>query len=133
MEYEAISVGYDFELIYALGTFLGIKTRDEILALIDAVEEAGLDAMSAGVVLGWATDAYKAELITEEETLVPLAFGNSASYIEAIRHIAEKTNDFYGHLGKGAHHAAPDLWWRRLCHDLCQGMKCRVIIQVMDQ
>lgn len=105
-EYEAISVGYDFELIYALGTFLGIKTRDEILELIDAVEEAGMDAMSTGVVLGWATEAFMQGLISEEETLVPLAFGNSGSYVQAIDHIAHKKNEFYGHLGKGAYHAS---------------------------
>lgn len=105
-EYEAINVGYDFELIYALGTFLGIKTRDEILEIIEAVEEAGMDAMSTGVVLGWATDALKAGLITEEDTLTPLAFGNSKGYIEAVKRLAERTNTFYENLGKGAHHAA---------------------------
>lgn len=105
-EYEAISVGYDFELIYALGTFLGIKTRDEILELIDVVEEAGLDAMSTGVVLGWATEAYKNEIITKDQTMVDFAFGNTQGYCEAIRHIAEASNDFYINLGKGAHHAA---------------------------
>ena len=105
-EYEAISVGYDFELIYALGTFLGIKTRDEILALIEAVEEAGMDAMSAGVVLGWATEAYMKDLVSDKETLVALAFGESQGYIKAIQHIANKTNEFYANLGKGAYHAA---------------------------
>jgi len=33
-EYEAINVTYDYELIFALGSFLGIKTTDEILAMI---------------------------------------------------------------------------------------------------
>lgn len=105
-EYEAISVGYDFELIYALGSFLGIKTSDEILELIEAVEEAGMDAMSTGVVLGWATEATMKGLVTEAETLVPLAFGNSASYVKAIHHIANRTNDFYHTLGLGADAAA---------------------------
>lgn len=105
-EYEAISVGYDFELIYALGSFLGIKTPDEILELIEAVEEAGLDAMSTGVVLGWATEALMKNLVTLEDTLVPLAFGHAPSYIEAISHIAHISNEFYSNLAKGADHAA---------------------------
>ncbi len=105
-EYEAISVGYDFELIYALGTFLGIKTSDEILELIEAVEEMGLDAMSTGVVLGWATEALMKDLITLDDTLVPLEFGNSEAYIKAIDHLGHKANEFYAHLAKGAHHAA---------------------------
>ena len=105
-EYEAISVGYDFELIYALGSFLGIKTTDEILELIEAVEEAGMDAMSTGVVLGWATEASMKDLVKIEDTLVPLAFGNAKGYIAAIHHIAKRTNEFYHTLGRGADAAA---------------------------
>lgn len=105
-EYEVKAVGYDFELIYALGTFLGIGNRDDILELIDAVEEAGLDAMSAGVVLGWATEAMMKDLITEEQTLTPLAFGQVEGYIKAVEGIATKANDFYADLGKGAAYAA---------------------------
>lgn len=67
-EYEAISVSYDYELIFALGSFLGIQTSDEIIALIDEVEETGMDAMSCGVCLGWATEAFSNGLITEEQT-----------------------------------------------------------------
>lgn len=105
-EYEAISVGYDFELIYALGSFIGIKSRDEILSLIQEVEEAGLDAMSTGVVLGWATEAFQKNLISIEQTLVPLNFGDTASYAKAIQSIASRANDFYKDLGKGADYAA---------------------------
>jgi aldehyde:ferredoxin oxidoreductase len=93
-EYEAISVGYDYELIFALGSFLGIKTTDEVLQLIDVVEQCGLDAMSSGVVLGWATEAFQKGLISLKETLVPLEFGNMQNYSEAIRNIASRTNAF---------------------------------------
>lgn len=105
-EYETVSVGYDYELIFSLGTFLGIGSTTEILELIDTVEEAGLDAMSAGVVLGWATEALSKGLITQEQTLVPLAFGNKAAYIEAIRHIAKPKNEFYRDLGRGSRYAS---------------------------
>lgn len=105
-EYEAVSVGYDFELIFALGSFLGIKSTDEVLEMIEAVEEAGMDAMSTGVVLGWATEATMKDLVTTSDTIVPLKFGDAQNYIEAIRHISVKTNDFYAALAKGADHAA---------------------------
>lgn len=100
-EYESVSVGYDYELIFALGTFLGIKTSDEVLQLIEAVEQMGMDAMSTGVVLGWATEAYQKQLISNEEVLVPLEFGNAESYIKAIEYIAKGENEFYRTLGKG--------------------------------
>jgi len=105
-EYETISVGYDYELIFALGTFLGVQSKRHILEMIDEVEIAGMDAMSTGVCLGWATEAYQNGLITEEQTLAPLEFGNHESYIKAIGYIAETKNEFYKNLAKGVRHAS---------------------------
>lgn len=105
-EYEAVSVSYDYELLFALGSFIGVKSSDEVLELIEIVEHMGLDAMSTGVVLGWATEALAKNLITQEQTIVPLAFGNTKAYIEAIKHIAMKTNDFYAILAEGADKAS---------------------------
>ena len=105
-EYEAISVAYDYELIFALGTFLGISETDDILALIDEVEEYGLDAMSTGVCLGWATEALEKGFITIDDTLVDLKFKKVQGYAEAIKYLAEGKNRFYQHLGKGSRYAA---------------------------
>jgi aldehyde:ferredoxin oxidoreductase len=105
-EYEAVSVGYDYELIFALGSFLGIKTSDEVLQLIEVVEELGMDAMSTGVVLGWATEAFMRKLVTEEQTLVPLAFGNTANYMKALEYISSGKNEFYKALAAGADKAS---------------------------
>jgi len=105
-EYEAINVSYDYELIFALGTFLGVGNTDDIIALIDVVEQTGMDAMSTGVCLGWATDAFQNGYITTEDTIVKLEFGNTASYLKAIGYIADGTNTFYRTLGKGVKHAA---------------------------
>lgn len=105
-EYEAVSVGYDYELIFALGSFIGVKTSDEVLKIIEIVEHHGLDAMSAGVVLGWATEAFMRKLVTEEQTLIPLAFGKTENYIKAIEYISCKKNDFYKALSEGADKAS---------------------------
>lgn len=105
-EYEAISVSYDYELIFSLGTFLGLEKSDEVLELIEIVEQYGMDAISAGVVLGWATEAYGAGLISDAETLVPLAFGNQKNYMAALKHIAKRTNPFYHALGEGSAYAS---------------------------
>lgn len=105
-EYEAVSVSYDYELIFALGTFLGIKNSDGVLELIEAVEELGLDAMSCGVVLGWATEALKKGIISEDMTIVPLDFGSLDNYLEAARYLAYAENEFYADLAKGVKHAS---------------------------
>jgi aldehyde:ferredoxin oxidoreductase len=105
-DYESVSVGYDYELIFALGSFLGIKSTDEILQLIEVVEQQGLDAMSAGVVLGWATEAYIGKLVVDSDTIVPLEFGNTQNYIKAIEYLANKENGFYEALSKGSYEAS---------------------------
>ncbi|MCL2320967.1 MAG: aldehyde:ferredoxin oxidoreductase [Oscillospiraceae bacterium] len=102
-EYESVSVAYDYELIFALGSFLGISSTDDILKLIDEVEKVGVDAMSMGVVLGWATEAFNNGLINVEQTMVPLEFGNRENYAKAIDYTAKCTNEFYKDLSKGSH------------------------------
>jgi aldehyde:ferredoxin oxidoreductase len=105
-EFEAVNVAYDYELIFALGSFLGINKPIEILRLIDAVEETGMDAMSTGVVLGWATEAFAEGILNIEQTLVPLSFGNFESYLKAIHFISDRENAFYYDLGFGSSYAA---------------------------
>jgi len=100
-EYESLAVSYDHELIYALGSLLGTTTASEVLELIDEVEETGLDAMSTGVVLAWATEALERGLISVDQTMVPLEFGNTDGYKKAIHYLAERKNDFYTALGHG--------------------------------
>lgn len=105
-EYEIKNVSYDHELIFALGSFLGIKSAQEVLELIEEVETYGLDAMSTGVALGWATEAYMKKVITDEQTIVPLCFGSTSDYIKAIGFIGSCKNEFYKNLGQGVEHAS---------------------------
>lgn len=57
--YKTEFVSYDYEPIYALGTNLGVRDRFGLLKLFKAVEDWGLDAISTGVVLAWATEALE--------------------------------------------------------------------------
>ena len=95
-------VSYDHEPIFAAGSMLGVTHAGEVLMLLEEMERQGLDVMSAGVALAWATEAFERGLITERETLSPLAFGKVENYREAVRHLGLRTNDFYHDLGKGA-------------------------------
>lgn len=99
-------IAYDFELIFAVGSMLGVMDCFEVLKLIDVAEKMGLDVMSPGVALAWATEALAKGIISEKETLVPLAFGNGASYQEAMQHLALASNDFYRLLEQGTMKAA---------------------------
>jgi aldehyde:ferredoxin oxidoreductase len=105
-EYETVNLSYDHELIFALGSFLGLKTTGDILQLIDVVEREGLDAISTGIVLGWATECYRRGLINADDTLMPLDFGILPNYILAVHYIATAKNDFYRCLGRGVAQAS---------------------------
>jgi aldehyde:ferredoxin oxidoreductase len=85
---------------------LGVMDCFEVLKLIDVAEKTGLDVMSPGVALAWATEALAKGIITEKETLVPLAFGHAASYQKALEHMAYGTNEFYQLLSQGTAKAA---------------------------
>jgi len=61
-----------------------VKTAEGILQLIDACERLGLDVMSAGVVLSWATEALEKGLITDKETMgLPLQWNSVDGYTKA--------------------------------------------------
>jgi len=105
--YKTSMISYDYELIYALGSMLGIDDPRGLLRLLDEIERLGLDAMSAGVVLAWATEALEKGLIGERETMgVRLCFGEAEAYIEASRSIVDGGNEFYRTLGRGVEAAA---------------------------
>jgi len=65
--YKTSMISYDYEPLYALGAMLGISSAADFLKLMDRVEESwGMDAMSLGVILAWATEALERGLISEK-------------------------------------------------------------------
>jgi len=105
-QYLYRQVSYDHEPIFATGSMLGVTNAFKVLSLIDVTEKMGLDVMSAGVALAWATEAMEKGLISEKETLVPLKFGEPDRYKQALGHLGRGENDFYRLLGQGALKAA---------------------------
>jgi len=105
--YKTSMIGYDYEPIYALGSMLGITGPEGILKLMDRVEALGLDSMTTGVVLAWATEAQQNGLIAAKETDgLALRWGDDTAYAAAADRIVSQPNDFYKHLAKGVEHAA---------------------------
>jgi aldehyde:ferredoxin oxidoreductase len=105
-EYETLHVAYDYELIATLGSYLGISDSNAVLELIDIVEELGLDAIACGICLAYATECYQKGIVTKEQTIVELCFGNKDNYLQAIKYMATKTNDFYNVLADGVYVAS---------------------------
>ncbi|MHA1906810.1 MAG: aldehyde ferredoxin oxidoreductase N-terminal domain-containing protein [Candidatus Thorarchaeota archaeon] len=101
-DYGTIYVPYDYEPIFALGSNLGVGSTDGVLHLIERVDLRGLDAISAGVVLGWITEAYEKGLVKPDD-LAGLApkWGNVDVYLKMLDYISNPPNAFYRFAGKG--------------------------------
>ena len=105
--YKTSMISYDYEPIYALGSMLGVSDAPGFLKLMERIEAFGLDAMSTGVVLAWATEAQERGIISEEETMgIKLNWGDYTAYMDAVPLIIEQPNDFYRALAQGVEHAA---------------------------
>jgi aldehyde:ferredoxin oxidoreductase len=104
--YYFFQVAYDHEPIFATGAMLSVTNAFAVLGIIDEIEEMGLDVMSAGVALAWATEATEKGIISDRDTIVSLKFGDAEAYKKAVGHLAIGANDFYRLLGMGTSKAA---------------------------
>ncbi len=103
--YKTKRVSYDHEPLYAFGSNLSINSSDMVLKLLHKVEREGWDAISMGVTLAWATEAFQKGIISEKETVGEiLNFGDGETYLRVLDKIALSENEFYRDLEKGAYY-----------------------------
>ena len=105
--YKTSMIGYDHEPIFAVGSMLGGTDVKGMFLLMDEAEVQGLDVMSMGVTLAWATEMFQRGMISTQETdgLV-LEWGSYPAYIEAAGKIVSQPNEFYRALARGAEYAS---------------------------
>ena len=105
--YKTSMIPYDYEPIYSLGAMLGIFEIKDFLRLMDIVEAIGMDAISLGVTLAWATEALERNLISDKETFgLKFRWGDYKTYVKAVELIVRPPNEFYEALAKGVEYAA---------------------------
>lgn len=105
-EFEGSSIAYDHELLYSLGSMLGVGKAEEILRLIEVVELFGLDGITTGVLLAWLTEAFEEGVIGLEETIEAPAFGNVEGYLKIIPLLVYQPNEFYILASHGTNYLA---------------------------
>jgi len=105
--YKTSMISYDYEPIYSMGSLLGVGDPEGLLRLLDRAEVLGLDLMTTGPVLAWATEAQEKGLISEKDTGgLHLSWGDWKTYLEATLRIVEQPNDFFTALARGVDHAS---------------------------
>ncbi|NDV20278.1 aldehyde ferredoxin oxidoreductase [Pseudodesulfovibrio sp. JC047] len=100
-QYLYRQVGYDFEPIFACGSMIEVTDASDVLRILDVIEKEGLDCMSTGVALAWATEALERGVISEKETELPLRWGDAETYMQAVEKLGRPTNEFYRLLASG--------------------------------
>ncbi len=100
-QFAYYKVAYDHELVFSVGSMLGVTEASDVLDIIDEIEKQGMDAISAGVALAWATEALQRGVVGQAETIELLSFGQAEVYRRAMAHLGGAANDFYRALGQG--------------------------------
>ncbi len=100
--YSTSRVSYDYEPIFAVGSQLSLSSTRDILRLLVFIEKQGLDVMSLGNTLAWATEAFLSGVIDEKETEgLCLSFGDTDTYLEVLRRIDSGSGEFFRDLERG--------------------------------
>jgi len=113
-EYESTMVAYDHELVYAVGSLLGVGNRPEILRLIEEIDRAGMDIISCGTALAWATEAMERGVIEPRQLRdIDLRWGDAERYSHAVAAIVRGDSEVGKWLGQGEvaaarHFGAPE-------------------------
>jgi len=101
-EYESTMVAYDHELLYAVGSLLGIGNRPPILRLIEEIDRAGMDGISCGTALAWATEAMEKGAIGPQQFGgIDLRWGDAERYSRAVAAIVKGDTEVGQWLGQG--------------------------------
>ncbi len=87
----AIAFGPEYETIYAFGSNLENPRFDSIIAVDDLCDLMGLDTMSTGLTIGWATECYERGILTATDTDgIDMKYGNHQMLMGLVHKIAHR-------------------------------------------
>ncbi|MDK6029062.1 aldehyde ferredoxin oxidoreductase family protein [Ignisphaera sp. 4213-co] len=100
------SAELDYEIVWALGPNCGIDDVSTIITATYLCDTYGLDAISTGVVIGFAMEAYEKGILSRSlANDLDLKFGNEKALIELI-HLIAKRKGLGGILAEGVMRAS---------------------------
>jgi len=99
--------GPEYETIYSLGSNLEIEDFEALCNIHMMCDLYGLDAISAGVTISWAMEAYERGLLKKEDLDgLELRFGNISATLEALRRMANREGKVGSLLSDGVRAAS---------------------------
>jgi len=89
--YKGTMTRMEYETLWALGPYCGIDRLDTIIKGMQLCNYYGIDAISAGVIVGFAMDCYENGILTPEDVGgIEARFGNSEALIQLLEKMGKR-------------------------------------------
>ncbi len=104
-KYKGKGEGPEYETISSLGTACGLDNLAGLLKANYRCNELGMDTISAGLTIAAAMEMYEKGIITDEQTGMPLRFGDADAVIEMVNRMGYRQG-FGDVLAEGSYRLA---------------------------
>lgn len=89
--YKGTMTRMEYEMLWAMGPYCGIDKLDAIIKGVELCNYYGLDAISAGVIVGFTMDCYEKGLLTREELGgIDARFGNAEALVQLLEKMGKR-------------------------------------------
>jgi len=89
--YKGTMTRMEYEPLWALGPYCGIDRLDAIIKGMDLSNYYGIDAISAGAIVGFAMDCYERGILTQEDMDgIDARFGNCEALVKLIEKMGKR-------------------------------------------
>jgi len=89
--YKGTMTRMEYETLWAMGPYCGVDRLDAIIKGMDLCNYYGIDAISAGVIAGFAMDCYEKGILTEKDLAgIDARFGNHEAMVQLIEKIGTR-------------------------------------------
>ena len=89
--YKGTMQRMEYETLWAMGPYCGVDRLDAIIKGMDLCNYYGIDAISAGVIVGFAMDCYENGILTQKDlSEIDARFGNHEALIQLIEKIGKR-------------------------------------------
>jgi aldehyde:ferredoxin oxidoreductase len=89
--YKGTMTRMEYETLWAMGPYCGVDRLDAIIKGMDLCNYYGIDAISAGVIVGFTMDCYEKGILTQEDLGgIDARFGNHEAMVKLIEMMGKR-------------------------------------------
>jgi aldehyde:ferredoxin oxidoreductase len=89
--YKGTMTRMEYEMLWAMGPYCGIDRLDAIIKGVELCNYYGIDAISAGVIVGFAMDCHERGILSHEDLGgVDAHFGNAEALLQLLEKIGKR-------------------------------------------